>query len=120
MTRGSRQPAAAERQRRHCRQDHDRRLHEIFEQEDHRTSPLSRTRLSNAESRLYSASVSGSSVASISAAIAELGESWKNVLIKWRTADRPASSGFAVGKYTNLGPSYSRVKSPRSIMISSS
>src|SRR5262245_23977938 len=95
MARGRRQLAAAERQRRRRRQDHDRRLHEIFEQEDHRASPFSRTRLSNAESRLYSASVSGSSVASMSAAMAELGESWKNVRIKWRTADRPASSGFA-------------------------
>src|SRR5262249_11108476 len=36
------------------------------------------------------------------------------------SADRLASSGLTAGKYTKRGPSYSRARSPRSIMISSS
>src|SRR6185436_3356502 len=86
----------------------------------HRVPPDSRAFFRSALSRLYSASDSGSSAASSRAAIAELAESLKKVCRSCRIADRLASSGFATGKYTNRGPSYSRARSPRSIMMSSS
>src|SRR5580765_1765736 len=74
----------------------------------HRSTPRLGSRFSNVVSRRYSACEIGGPLMSRSAAIAKLGELLKKVRSNCFSADRLAFSGFAAGKYTYRGPSYSR------------